>query len=72
MKQIIVVPAVYLKLPSHKNNNYMSTLFVVVSLSGGFNTIFSLTVCLLIVSLGILARVGQEHRERSSVQEKLL
>lgn len=31
---------------------------------------FSLTVCLLIVSLGILAGVGQE--QRSAAQEKLL
>lgn len=35
----------------------------------GFMT-FSLTVCLLTVSLGVLARVGQEHR--STVQEKML
>lgn len=70
MKQIIVIPTVYLKLPSRKNNDYMSTLFVMVSLSRVYNMTFSLTVCLVAVSLGVLARVGQEHR--STVQEKLL
>lgn len=50
MKEIIVIPTVYLKLPSHKNNDYLSTLLVIVSLSRVYNITFSLTVCLLIVS----------------------
>ena len=66
---ITIICLIYLKLRSHKNNDYMSTLFVTVSLSGVYNMTFSLTVCLVIVSLGILASVGQEHK--STAQEKL-
>lgn len=69
-RRTIVIPTVYLQPPSHKDNDYTSTRFVTVSLSAFCNTTFSLTVCLLTVSLGILARVGQEHR--STVQEQLL
>lgn len=70
MRRTIVIPTAYLQPPSHKDNDSTSTRFVTVSLSAVCNTTFSLTLCLLIVSLGILARVGQEHR--SGVWEQLL
>lgn len=64
MEQIVVISTVsHLALPSWRT---MTTwvLFVMVSLSGVYNMTFSLTICLLSISSGILARVGQEHTSR--------